>query len=338
LWFLDPRAKVDCNVGGAHGKGRQSGATGKKFKFLTMDESIATLELVRIETADGLLLDGSLRRPRRTGQLPVDAFFLIHGTGSNFYAPGVLETFTGQALAAGTAVLRVNTRGHDGVSSIPARSGSRRGGATFERISDCALDVGAWVNWLEARGLARVMLVGHSMGGVKAIYSQAHAPHPSVKGIVAISPPRFAHDRLRSGPRGEAFAAEFSHAMQLVANGQGETLLTVTQPIPFVATAAGYVEKYGSDNRYDYIPLLPRLQCPVLILIGSESIRTSAAFAGSPDAIAATDQQNIVCQIVDGADINYTGCDAIPFQHAADWLRARPATDWDSPGDRAAIC
>jgi pimeloyl-ACP methyl ester carboxylesterase len=186
------------------------------------------------------------------------------------------------------------------------------------------LDVDAWVNWLEAQGLARVILVGHSMGGVKAIYSQAHVPHPAVKGIVAISPPRFSHEWLLGGPGGESFAAEFARASQLVADGRGETLLTVTQPIPFVITAGGYVEKYGPESRYDCIPLLPRLQCPVLILIGSESIRTSASFAGSPEAITAVPQPNIVCQIVKGANINYTGCDTVPFQRAADWLRRPP--------------
>src|SRR5260221_8672647 len=117
-----------------------------------MNESLASFEMVRVETPDQLFLDGALYRPRQSGNLAVDAFLLLHGTGSNFYAPGVLETFTGQALAEGTAVLRVNTRGHDGICSIPARSGSVKGGATYERVSDCSLDVGAWVNWLERPG------------------------------------------------------------------------------------------------------------------------------------------------------------------------------------------
>jgi pimeloyl-ACP methyl ester carboxylesterase len=287
-----------------------------------MDECIATLSLVRVETTDGIVLDGALYRPLQSGNLPIDAFLLVHGTGSNFYAPGVLETFTGQAIAEGTAVLRVNTRGHDGICSLPARTGSVQGGATCERISDCVLDVGAWVNLLEGRGYVRIVLVGYSMGGVKAIYSQAYAPHSAVRGIVGISPPRFSHERLSSGLRGETFAAEFSRASQLVADGQGETLLPVTQPLPFVATAAGYVEKYGPANRYDYIPLLTQLGCPALILIGSESIRTSAAFDDLPAAIAAVGRPNIVCSVIEGANISYKGCDMVPFQHALDWLRA----------------
>jgi pimeloyl-ACP methyl ester carboxylesterase len=317
---------LDCNVGGVTRQRSQDRDNREKIKYLKMNESIATLDLARVETTDGLVLDGALRRPRKSGQLPVDAFLLVHGTGSNFYAPGVLETFTSQALAAGTAVLRVNTRGHDAICSIPARGGSVKGGATYERIADCALDVGAWVGWLEARDFARIIVVGHSMGGVKAIDSQARAPHPAVRGIVAVSPPRFAHERLSTGPLGKAFVAEFSRASQLAADGQGETLLAVTQPIPFVATAAGYLEKYGPENRYDYIPRLSRLQCPVLILIGSESIRTSAAFQGSPEAIAAAAvPSTVVCQIAEGANINYTGCDTLPFLRAADWLGAQAA-------------
>src|SRR5262245_41486981 len=155
-----------------------------------MDESTATLELVRVETADGVVLDGALWRPRRAGALPVDAFLLVHGTGSNFYAPGVLETYAGQALAGGVPALAINPRGHDGICTNPSRTGSVKGGAAYERISDCVLDVGAWVDWLVGRGFSRIVLVGHSMGSVKSIYWQAYAPHPAVRAIVGISPPQ----------------------------------------------------------------------------------------------------------------------------------------------------
>ena len=57
------------------------------------------LELIRVTTNDELYLDGALLLPESevSSSLPVDAFLLIHGTGSNFYAPGVLETFARQA-------------------------------------------------------------------------------------------------------------------------------------------------------------------------------------------------------------------------------------------------
>lgn len=292
-----------------------------------MPERRATVELVRVETADGLFLDGSLQRPRSAGELAVDAFLLIHGTGSNFCAPGVLETFADQAVACGTAVLRVNTRGHDGICSIPLHKRSIPGGATHERINDSPLDIAAWLTWLHTSGFGRIVLVGHSMGGVKAIYSQANARHPAVCGIIGISPPRFAHESLRTGPHGDQFCAEFARASDLVAAGQGDSLLPVTQPLSFVATAAGYVEKYGPENRYDYVPLLARLPCPTLIMIGGESIKTSAAFRGLEKVLAeiAAGQPRLTCEIVEGANINYTGCETAPYLRASAWLQTLSA-------------
>jgi pimeloyl-ACP methyl ester carboxylesterase len=288
-----------------------------------MPESRATVELVRVETVDGLFLNGSLQWPRSAGVTPVDAYLLIHGTGSNFYAPGVLESFAEQAVACGSTVLRVNTRGHDGICSIPSRRGSIQGGASHERIGDSTLDISAWLDWLVAGGFRRIVLVGHSMGGVKAIYSQANAQNPAVCAIIGISPPRFAHESLRTGPHGDLFCDEFSRASALVAAGHGDALLPVTQPLSYVATAAGYVEKYGPENRYDYVPLLSRLPCPVLILVGSESIETSAAFKGLSELLAgiANGQSRLTCEIVEGANINYTGCEAATYVRAEDWLK-----------------
>jgi len=78
------------------------------------------MELARVETADGIWLDG-LFEPAAAGTRPGDACLLVHGTGSNFYAPGVLEVFARQARDAGLATLRINTRGHDGLGTLRGR-------------------------------------------------------------------------------------------------------------------------------------------------------------------------------------------------------------------------
>jgi pimeloyl-ACP methyl ester carboxylesterase len=290
-----------------------------------MNPPESTVELVRTETADGLFLDGALWQPRQAGGLPVDAFLLIHGTGSNFYSPGILETFSRQALADGLAVLRINTRGHDGMCSIPSRKGSEKGGATYERISDCALDIAAWATWLTSRGFPRIVLAGHSMGGVKAVYSQAFVPHPDIRAIVGISPPRFSYRRMLAHPRGDRFREEFNWAYELSQSSDAEQLMHVTQPLPFVATPVGYVEKYGPEDRYDYVPLLSRLTCPTLILVGTESVRTSPAFGGLDEALAevAASHPAIACELVAGANINYSGCDDVPYARATAWLKTR---------------
>ena len=281
-------------------------------------------ELVRVRTSDGLILDGAYHAPPAgiAPSLSVDAFLLIHGTGSNFYAGGVLETFAVQAMNSGVRVLRVNTRGHDGVCSIPNERGSVKGGATYETVADCRYDVAAWIEYLVARGHSRIVLVGHSMGGVKAIYSQAHDLHAAVRAIVGISPPRFSHANFMSHPLGAKFREDFQTATDLVVRGQPDALFPARQPLPFLATAAGYIEKYGPADRYDIVQHLPHIPCPALILLGSESVATSPAFSGSPESLGSIAKQlpQVCVQIVAGADINYSSCPQRPFELSAQWL------------------
>lgn len=281
-------------------------------------------ELTRIETADGVFLDASITSPQTPSSLRVDAVVLLHGTGSNYTAPGVLETFAKCAVEQGIAVLRLNTRGHDGICSLPTRRGMIKGGATYEHVADCTFDVRAGVECLVTRGHKAVALVGHSMGGVKAIYSQARDPHPAVKAIVGISPPRFCHERFLHHATGEKFREEYSRAGELVARGQPDVLLHVTQPMPFVATAAGYLEKYGPEDRYDFFKCLPGMTAPVLILIGGDSMKTSAAFCGTPDDLRRLSLPHVTLEVIEGASITYRGYDQIPFERAAAWLTSLP--------------
>lgn len=279
-------------------------------------------ELVRVTTADGLSLDGALVVSPYAAALPVDAFLLVHGTGSNFYAPGILEVFARQATQAGAAVLRVNTRGHDGISSIPGSGRAVKGGAAYESIAECVHDLRAWTDLLVARGCRRIVSAGHSMGGVKAIFAQARDPHPHLAAVLAISPPRFCHDRLANGPRGDQFRNEFVRMRELVALGRPDALVPVNFPLPFVATPAGYLEKYGPDDPYDYLPCLRMITSPVLVLIGSESAETSAAFAGAAESLAELRPTcpHITVEMVAGANINYSNAPHVPFDRTARWL------------------
>ena len=44
-------------------------------------------------------------------------------------------------------------------------------------------------------------------------------------------------------------------------------------PLPFVVTAAGYVEKYGPDERYNYLSVVGSLRSPILVTLGAKIIR-----------------------------------------------------------------
>lgn len=282
------------------------------------------VELCRVATEDGLFLDGALYQPLGNEKAPlaVDAFLLVHGTGSNFYASGALEAFARESVAAGIPALRINTRGHDGMTFIPGKMGPARGGATYEAIPECRFDVAAWLDFLTEKGFSRIALVGHSMGGVKAIYSQAFDAHPSVQCVIGISPPRFCHDNFMQHPKAEAFRSHFHQAESLVAAGQTMTLMSVMQPLPMLITAGGFLAKYGPRDEFDYLRYLPELNCPALIIVGTKSMEASPALDGVTEAVARLQPGNsrISLEIVEGANTPYSGYEDVPFARTKSWL------------------
>ena len=294
------------------------------------------MELARVETADGVWLDGLFEPAETSRSWPIDACLLVHGTGSNFYAPGVLEVFARQARAAGLASLRINTRGHDGLCTLRGRGGSRPGGAAHEIIAEAPFDLAAWLDWLVARGHHNIALVGHSMGAVKSLLLQAQSPHIAVRRVVAISPPRFHHATWQGHPQGALFRDDYRLAAERVARGEGQALFAVRQPVPYVTTAAGYLEKYGPEDRYDFVPQLPHIGCPVLLLVGERSERDSPAFAETVSLLQDDPRLagHVTVQRVPQADIGYRHDPEAPWHCFQDWCHAPPvASSLSSPPD-----
>ena len=150
------------------------------------------VDLVQTTTRDGLRLDGIFQAPpeaARPSTLGLDALCLVHGTGSNFYSSTLLEELSRMLLERGHGVLRVNTRGHDGISTAQTARGGKRQGAAYEIVDECRHDIAAWVEWLRTHAGPRVGLIGHSMGAVKCLYALAHVHGLGVAGAVALSPP-----------------------------------------------------------------------------------------------------------------------------------------------------
>lgn len=282
-------------------------------------------ELLRVTTSDGLFLDGALYHPESTSEaaLPIDAFALVHGTASNFYAPGVLESFAAQAADAGVAGLRLNTRGHDMITSNPGPEGAHRGGAAYESIADCRYDLHAWINGLVKRGYRRIALVGHSMGGVKSIFTMSVAAHPAVRAVITVSAPRFRHSAYYGHPQGQKFRDDYAAARESVSQGDTDRLMSVTLPLPMLITARNYLEKYGPEDQFDIAKHLPNVACPVLSMVGTESVTRSLAFSDQPETIGelAAAHSHIEFQSVKGANTNYTNHREVPFELAAEWLK-----------------
>jgi pimeloyl-ACP methyl ester carboxylesterase len=284
------------------------------------------VDLVQTTTRDGVRLDGLFRVPAGPSALDVDALCLVHGTGGNFYSSSLFEAFTERLLALGCAVLAVNTRGHDGISNAQTARGGRRLGAAYEVVDHCRHDLAAWLDWLRQRIGPRLGLLGHSSGAVKCLYALAHEPQMGAARVVAVSPPRLSYSWFCSSPEASAFLATYHRAEELVQDGQPAALLDVQLPLPFVVTASGYVEKYGPDERYNFLRFLSGVACPALVTVGAVEAENNMAFRGLPAAVAelAAHYPRFQVATVAGADHFYSGVRDALFTRVEAWLREPP--------------
>jgi alpha/beta superfamily hydrolase len=282
------------------------------------------IELLQTWTADGLRLDGSYQAPPAPGAagLAVDAFCLVHGTGGNFYNSTLFDQIAERLLELGCGVLRVNTRGHDGISTAPTRTGGKRLGAAYEFVDDCRKDVSAWLEWLRPRG-PRVGLIGHSLGAVKCLYALAHEPAIAAHGVIALSPPRLSYSWFCSSPEGSQFLQDYHEAERCIQEGRAGALLDVKLPLPFVITAAGYEEKYGLEERYNYLRFLPGVPCPVLVTLGSVEMESNMAFRGAFEELVALQQRHKRLDVaaITGGDHFYTSVRPELVSRIESWLR-----------------
>jgi len=280
-------------------------------------------ELIRTQAADGLRLDGALfsstSGPPR--QLAVDAALCLHGVGANFYTSSTLDGIRSTLLNLGLSVAMVNTRGHDTVYMASLAMGRRRQGAAYETVDDSRLDIAAWVKLLQQRGMQRILLVGHSLGAIKAVYAQSLEQFEGVVGVVAISPPRLSHQAFMNSLESSVYFASLSTAEDLIRAGKPNELFEARFPFPLLITAAGYVEKYGPAERYNIVNYVPQLPCPALFVYGSKEIAAGPSFAGMPETLRGLPGQTprkVV--IVQDADHNYTGVHDSLSTEIRSWL------------------
>jgi dienelactone hydrolase len=281
------------------------------------------VDLVQVSTRDGVRLDGMLQSPESARRdWPIDAVCCIHGTGGNFYSSTLFDALAARCLEHGVAVLRINTRGHDGISNAVTARGGRRLGAAYEIVDECRHDLAAWIELLKERGFPRVGLIGHSLGAVKCLYALAHEPALQVACVIDISPPRLSYSWFCTSPEGPDFLKSYQQADALVQAGKPASLLEVTLPLPFAITAAGYVEKYGPDERYNFLHFINGVRCPLLITLGAIEVADNMAFRGSPEALAELARKQPTLSVVMIANANHFYTDARDelLVHIESWI------------------
>jgi hypothetical protein len=150
-------------------------------------------QLVYVRSSDDVVSAGVMFTTAKDSTKPI-AIIWVHGWGANFYLPSYVGI--GRELAGrGFTTLSVNTRMHD-IGNVERYSlfGKRvRGGGYWGVTSQDAMDIAAWVDYVERIGFRKVVLVGHSAGWASVGRYQAEAGCRAGFG--------FRHDRRSTGER-----------------------------------------------------------------------------------------------------------------------------------------
>ncbi len=295
---------------------------------------MSSAELVATNTRDGIRLDGAMWAATGERQWDIDAAILLHGVGGNFYGGGLFDPLSDRLRARGVDVLRVNTRGHDGHYVAGTATGRRQLGAAFEIVDECRLDIAAWIGFLEKRQRAateselpiRIALIGHSLGSVKAIYSQACEPDDRIAAVIAYSPARLSYELFMTSESREPFSQSSEEAKRMVADRRGEQLFQTKFPFPMLMSALAYLDKYGPKDRYDFVRYIAAVAPRTLLMFGELELASGGpAFAGVPDVIRGLGDLPATIEIAELAEADhfYTGVRDKAAESVAQWMGAQ---------------
>ncbi len=235
-------------------------------------------QLVRVQTSDSVYLHGLVRPAASPRLLSIDAAIYLHGLGGNFYSSRLDQVVTTRVQNLGVVVAQINTRGHDSVNQTTRNGQTVNLGAAYEIVDDCRWDIEAWCDYLFKQGHQKIILMGHSLGAIKSIYAQALQPHAAVAGIVAVSASRLCYQKFLQMPTRDRFLYWINRASEQIAAACGEDLMEVDFPFPTLISASAYRDKYGPEDRYNWLKYARQITVPTLLTFGSRELTEHSAF------------------------------------------------------------
>lgn len=182
------------------------------------------------------LLSGPVRAGERIGVV------LLHGGGA---AGNQFDDLKPKVLAAGYGL----------ETPTMCWSGSRRYDKSAEA---CMADVDKAIAKLKSQGFTRIVVGGHSMGGINAILYAAR--HRDLAGLIAFAP--------SSPPTGSNFTAQL--ARDAARLGKGDEKVNFPGGLnDFVATPNDLLSYLGKDSPLNDQELLPAITAPILWVAGT---------------------------------------------------------------------
>ena len=277
------------------------------------------VDLIRLTAADGMELDGAFFEPSPDAKPdgPIDAVLCIHGSGRNFYTAATAN-MANDLRNRGYGALTLNTRGHDTVW-VDRQTGVAEGNA-YEILDTGRQDLRAGIDYLASLGYRRIGILGHSMGAVKVAYYAATEADDRVAAVIPVSPVRLSCSYYLESEDAEEFRANLETADRMEAEGRALDLFYVDFPIKEMFSAAAYLDKHGSLEKYNVIDHVPNIKVPLFVLAGSLETHTRLLDVPQDMITAAVNSPRAEYLVLEGG--NHSLTNMMPEAGAAvlDWL------------------
>lgn len=274
--------------------------------------------LVDARATDGVKQSGVLYEPEA-------------GRGSSRTAFMVLYGYSGDVMRSSSHWLPVRLA-QAGYTALAARNRAA-GAAIYQSVfEDVAKDTAGWVNYLEGQGFDRVILVGHSWGGIRATYYKVSSGDPRVVGIVYLAPTQDGPDWAERGLGKAAYDSLVAQAQAMVAAGDGSRRMVfaqgvVPEPAPSGMTrqwhqsARSFLSEWGPEAATVHTQQIKKLDIPILAIAGNKDTFVDLPFmkrftraAGGPADYQWYD---------DGAPHSLIGWEDRVSEDILGWLQAR---------------
>lgn len=149
----------------------------------------------------------------------------VHGMAGNFYENRFLDAIAETLTMAGVAFFVFNNRGCEFIKDLTRYEGERRKivryGDTFERFTDCLLDISAAVDFVVGKGFSEIHLSGHSLGGPKIAYYFTETKDKRLSSLLFLSPA----DMVGLAVADKNYDQDVDVARKMIAEGKGADIM-----------------------------------------------------------------------------------------------------------------
>lgn len=231
-------------------------------------------KLLQISTSDGLYLHGYYvpTESKKVGVLH------IHGFESNFYENNFVHILANEMEEKEIGFLAANTRGNGKDTDFNTVDGKcKRVGARYELLEEAHLDITAWLKFLLDEGYREIVLMGHSLGTIKAVRYLFEGEHKGkINKLILLSP--FDKKGMMASSGRKDIEGLLDKAQKMVNDGKGDEL-TTPEFEEGVMSYKTFISWYKQDNfgrmfefctpNYGF-PILKQIRIPTKIVVGSK--------------------------------------------------------------------